>query len=373
MRYCSRCVLPDTRPGITLGTDGVCSACEGHGAKDGQIDWAARRAELESLFEQARGLERGYDCIVPVSGGKDSTWQVVTCLEHGLNVLAVTWRTPGRTALGQSNLDNLIGLGVDHIDYTINPDVERRFMLKTLERTGSTAVPMHMALYAIPLRIATSFGVPLVVWGESPHMEYGGTEEQRKFNTLDHEWFKHHGILQGTTPEDWIDEELTAKNLEPYFLPSREAFAAAQVRSVFLGYYLPWDPVESLRVARANGFRTREAGPRVGYYDYADIDCDFISVHHHFKWVKFGFTRLFDNLSIEIRNGRMTRDEAVAQIASRGDQTPHEDIAKLCEFLEISRARFSEIEESFRNTDIWTRRNGAWQIDGFIVPDWEWS
>lgn len=372
MRYCARCVLPDTRPGLTIAQDGVCSACHGHEEKqNGVIDWDRRGRQFEQLLKETR-RPRGYDCIVPVSGGKDSTWQVVKCLEYGLNVLAVTWRTPGRTTIGQKNLDNLISLGVDHIDYTIDPDVERRFMHKTLARVGDTAVPMHMALYAIPLKLAVSLDIPLVIWGESPHMEYGGGTEDRQRNRLDAAWLARHGILQGTSADDWIDDDLTLKDLEAYRLPGDAEMEARAIQSVFLGYYFPWDPEETLRVARAHGFQVREEGPRVGYYNYADIDCDFISIHHYFKWLKFGFTRLYDNLSLEIRNGRMQRQQAISVIRDRGDETPHGDIARLCDFLNIPVARFWELAEPFRNHAVWTREGGRWMIPGFLIPDWRW-
>ncbi|MBI5032988.1 MAG: N-acetyl sugar amidotransferase [Chloroflexi bacterium] len=372
MKYCRKCVLPDTRPGLVFNADGVCSACAGQLEKKYSIDWEKRQRDFESIVAETQQRQRGYDCIVPVSGGKDSTWQVVKCLEYGLRILAVTWKTPGRTGLGQQNLDNLVRLGVDHIDYTINPVVERRFMYKTLARVGDTALPMHMALYAIPLRIAVSFNIPLVVWGESPHMEYGGAEDERKINSLDREWFKRHNILQGTSAEDWIGDDLSAKDLEAYFLPSDEAFRSARIRSIFLGYYFPWDPETSLRIALANGFQVRAEGPKVGYYNYADIDCDFISIHHYFKWLKFGFTRLFDNLSVEIRNERLTRDQAIEIFARMGDQTPHDDIRKLCEFLQITQEHFWAIAERFRNPKVWLRRNGKWVIEDFIIPNWQW-
>jgi len=373
MKYCVRCVLPDTRPGLTLDADGVCSGCRAHEDKhNGVVDWTGRRARLESIIAEAKSSS-GYDCIVPVSGGKDSTWQVIKCLQYGMRVLAVTWKTPARTDIGQRNLDNLVGLGVDHIDYTINPDVERRFMLRALERVGDSGLPMHMALYAIPLRLAVAMNVPLVVWGESPHMEYGGSVEDRQRDRLDSEWLGRHGILQGTSIDDWIGGELTAKDLDAYRLPDARELEARSIRSIFLGYYLPWDPEESLRAARAHGFTARAEGPKVGYYDYADIDCDFISVHHYFKWLKFGFTRLFDNLALEIRNGRMTREEAVRVIAARGDEVPRDDIARLCRFLRISEARFWQIAETFRNPAVWVREAGVWTIPGFLVPDWQWA
>ncbi|MEX2643695.1 MAG: N-acetyl sugar amidotransferase [Acetobacterales bacterium] len=374
MKYCVRCVLPDTRPGIEFDDKGVCSGCRAHERKSALVvDWEARTRELDGIVAHARARRAPYDCIVPVSGGKDSTWQVIRCKELGLKVLAVTWRTPGRTAVGQRNLDNLIRFGVDHIDFSIDPGVESRFMLRTLEETGSSGVPMHLALYGIPLKLAVRLGVPLVVWGESPFMEYGGDPGDTELNKLDHAWLRRHGILQGRLAEDWAGPGLSLADLEAYTLPSREDFERADTQSIFLGYYLPWDPETSLAVATAHGFERRTEGPRLGLYDYADIDCRFISVHHWFKWPKFGMTRLFDNLSLEIRNGRINRQHAVAEIARRGDQRPVEDIAAACAFMEIPVLRFREIEDRWRNTDIWQRDSNVWRIPGFIVEDWDWS
>lgn len=372
MKWCRTCVLPDTRPGLTIGPDGICNACVGHQQKQEAIDWESRKGAWERIIAEVRDRGSGWDCVIPVSGGKDSHWQVLKCREYDLRILGVTWKSPGRNALGQKNLENLIRIGLDHMDCAVSPEVESRFMLRTLEKVGDPLVPMHMAIFALPLRIATALRIPLVVWGENPHMEYGGSEEEREIAALDHEWLNRHDILKGTTVEDWIGGDLTTKDLAPYTMPSPEEMAAAGVRSVFLGYYFPWDPQESLRTAKAHGFEARAEGPKVGYYDYADIDCDFISVHHYFKWLKFGFTRLFDNLSLEIRNGRMSREEAIRILREKGDQTPHEDIRKLCDFLKISETRFWEIAEKFRNPEVWTRRDDRWVIPDFLISDWKW-
>ena len=99
VRYCRACILPDTRPGLEFDSAGVCSACRAHGARRQEVDWAARRAQFEELVERVRARGAAYDCLLPVSGGKDSTWQTVKCLELGLRPLAVTWKTPARTAL----------------------------------------------------------------------------------------------------------------------------------------------------------------------------------------------------------------------------------------------------------------------------------
>lgn len=372
MHYCKNCVLPDTRPNLVLNREGVCNACETHGRKP-EIDWAARETAFRRLVEDSKARTDGYDCVIPVSGGKDSTWQVVKCLEYGLKPLAVTWKTPARTAIGQRNLDNLVALGVDHIDYQISPRVEAKFMLKAFERFGSTAIPMHMAIFSIPLRIAARFGIPLVVWGENSAVEYGSASSLHEGRRLDRAWLRTYGVTHGTTAAEWVDADLSAKDLAAHFGPEPDELESHGIHAVFLGHYFRWDPETSLQVARQHGFRHETLGARTGYYDYADIDDDFISIHHYMKWYKFGFTRLFDNLSLEIRNRRMTRDEAIAIIRAKGDQTPHGDIAKFCAFAGITKRRFFEIAERFRNHAIWSSKDGIWVIRDFLISDWAWE
>lgn len=371
MTYCRRCITASTRPRITFDADGVCNACAAHGTKP-SIDWAGRERAFREVVRHAQSRSRGYDCLVPVSGGKDSTWQVVKCLEFGLNPLAVTWKTPARTPLGAANLANLVNLGVDHIDYQVNPRVERQFMLEALTRYGSTALPMHMALFSIPLTIAARFEIPLVVWGENSAFEYGGPEDERYGFRLDGAWLRTYGVTHGTTAADWVSDTLTARDLTPYAAPTDAELDAKGVLAVFLGYYFEWDPAVTLDVARAHGFQVRAEGPKTGYYDYADIDDDFISIHHYLKWHKFGFTRSFDNLSLEIRHGRLTRDAAIEWLRRRGDETPHDDIDRFCRFAGIDRATFFAIIERFRNLDIWSRHDGRWMIADFLIPDYAW-
>jgi N-acetyl sugar amidotransferase len=370
VKWCRNCLLPDTRPNLAIGRDGICNACAAHAGKR-DIDWKARAVLFRQVVEHAKSRSAGYDCLIPVSGGKDSTWQVVTCLEAGLKPLAVTWKTPGRTPIGTANLENLVRLGVDHIDYQVNPEVEKRFMTAALTRFGDPGIPMHMALFSIPLAIAVRFRIPVVVWGENSAFEYGGTAEERRGFKLDAAWLRKYGIMHGTSWRDWVDDTLSERDLLPYAGPDDKELAAAGTNAVFLGYYFPWDPEATLAVATENGFR-RADRPKTGYYDYADIDDEFISVHHWFKWYKFGFTRLFDNLSLEIRNGRMTRDDALDIVRRRGDDTPHDDISSMCRFLGMGMDRFFATAERFRNPAVWKQRGSTWTIPDFLIADWDW-
>ena len=245
MKYCTRCVMPDSRPTTRLDAAGVCNACLTHAQKN-TIDWPGRERAFRDVVRRARERSSNYDCVIPVSGGKDGTWQVVRCLEYGLTPLAVTWKAPSRTAIGWRNLTNLIGLGVDHIDYQVSPRTERKFLYQALVRYGATAIPMHMAMFNIPLSIAVRFRIPLVVWGENSAFEYGSVEDAHQDCRLDPAWLRHYGVTYGTSAVDWISADLTMRDLTPYMGPDEGELAAADVAAVFLGYYFPWDPEAKL-------------------------------------------------------------------------------------------------------------------------------
>ena len=168
-------------------------------------------------------------------------------------------------------------------------------------------------------------------------------------------------------------DKLTKKNLTPYFGPSYKELDEKGILAVFLGYYFSWDPIQTFKIAKDNGFKNNESGPKTGVYNFADIDCNFISVHHYLKWYKFGITRAFDNLSIDIRNGRITRDDAIKTLKKIGDECPKEDISLFCDFVGKTEDDFFEICEKFRNHKIWNKENGVWKIDDFLIEDWSWK
>jgi len=372
MKYCQSCILPDTRPNLIIGEDGICNACKNNSEKP-HINWDKRSSDFKKIIEHAKIKSKHYDCIIPVSGGKDSTWQTHVCLEHGLTPLAVTWATPARTEIGKKNLQNLIDLGVDHIDYRISPNVEKRFMWKAFQKYGSTAIPMHMAIFSIPLNLAVKFDIPLIIYGENSAFEYGSEHDSSMGYEMSETWLKKFGVTAGTGPEDWIVEGFTHKELSGYQRPNSETLISKGIKALFLGQYFRWDPEAVKDVALSHGFTFNSGNRKTGYYDYADIDDDFISIHHWMKWYKFGFTRLYDNLSLEIRNGRLTRPEAIQIISAVGDQTPHQDIEKCCDFMNISTRDFFATAENFRNHAIWFRDKDTFKIKNFLFEIWNWN
>lgn len=349
----------------------MCSGCR-HADDKRSLDWSRRAEAFREVVRHARQRATGYDCVIPVSGGKDSFWQVVTCLEHGLHPLTVTYAYPGRTALGERNLRALIALGVDHLELRPDPQLERAFVEKSFRKTGISGLVSHMAIYAWPFRVALEQRIPLVVYGENSAFEYGTEDESLAGMQVDRRWLARFGVTAGTTAGDWVDDVLTARRLLPFTLPSEAALAEAGVRALFLGYYFPWDPERSRDIAVRHGFCARAEGARVGHYDFVNIDDDFIGVHHHPKWHKFGITRSWDTLSMEIRAGRMTREQAIDWLREHPDETPRDDIRKFCGYLGIDEREYFEIVEGFRNRSLWSRRDGRWAIDGFLIADFPW-
>ena len=368
--YCTKCVIPNTRPGLTFNEMGVCSACESAEEKK-KIDWVARENELRSIFDRFRSKDKTkYDCIIPVSGGKDSTYQVhIAKNVYKMNPLCVTFRTDARTNLGEKNLQSLREMGVDHIDFTPNPIGFCKLRKKCFLEEGDCSIPDHLAIWAIPPKIAIAFNIPLVVWGENPDIEYGGTTELRKVSMLTREWIESQNILKGKKTEDWVDGNLFLSEIKSLIYPSEEELSKINYTPIFLGYYTLWDAKKNVEIAKNYGFQVRKKGPMPGLlYDYADLDCMYLIIHHYFKYIKFGFGNISDHASNEIRKGRMTREEAIKLVREKDAFVPPKEyINHFCKHVGITKKKFWEIVDKFRGKDVWKKdENGEWFIDGWI-------
>ena len=357
--WCKNCVLPSSRPNLSLDKNGICNACK---TKKKKNYWSKNLVELKKIIKNTKKKSKNYDCIIPVSGGKDSTWQVYKCLAFGLKPLAVTWRPHSRTKIGKHNLENLINLGVDHMDITVNPKIEKKILLETFKRKGSTAISMHLGIFNIPVVVAKKFKIPLIIWGENSAVEYGYKKKKHINSDLNDDWVKSYGVTNNVSYKELISYGFKKNDLFFYTTPKENY----KVRQIFLGNYIKWDPLKVSIFSKKKGFKKIKK-PKVGLYNFSDIDDDFISIHHWLKYYKFGFTRLFDNLSLEIRNKRITRFEALNTIKKASFKPPLNDIKKFCKFLNISINQFFKISEKFRNKDIWSKKNGKWVIKNFIV------
>lgn len=367
--YCKTCILPSSRPNLEIDAKGNCNCVLADRAK---IDWKARELEFEQLKDWVQTRKKGpYDVVIPVSGGKDSTWQAVTARKHGLNCLLVTWKTPFRTSLGEHNLTNLVSLGFDHFDVKLDLKIEKKLMKAAFVERGSPAIPMHMAIHSIPVRVADALNIPLVLWGEDSASQYGGEASDRQKPYLNNQWQRKYSATSGTDSDFWRMKGFTEEELFWYTTP---ALNSNQIKQAFLGYFFRWDAQNSAEVARTYGFQAA-AAPVVGINRESDLDDDVIMpIHHWMKWPKFGFTRTWDNLSHEIREGRIGRDEAIRIIEESDTIPPSDAIRAFCDFVNLTTDDFWRVVESHRNKDIWKKnKDGHWEIMNFLVRNWNWN
>lgn len=360
MIYCNYCILPDTRPNISIMSDGKCTACHNHLNKK-KINWKNKKKNFDKIVKSIKNKKSVYDCLIPVSGGKDSTWQVLKILSYGLNPLTFTYKPILRTGIGQRNLDNLKKIGVHHIDFTINEIAEKKFIKKAFLKFGAVALPMHMAMWNISYNLAKSFSIPYIIWGENSANEYGGSKKDQKLKNLNKKWIQKYGINFNTTVKDWISKDLTEKELAPLIKLKSSKNKELSPISIFLGDYFNWDPLETFKVAKKFGFKKNSKGPKTGIYKYADIDDNLISIHHYLKIHKFGFSRSYDNLSLEIRNNRLSRNQAIKIVKKGAFKAPNQDIKKFCALIGINKKKFFTICEKFRNTKIWYKEK-SWKL-----------
>ena len=357
--------MPDSKPDLQLDEEGVCNACRSYEIRR-TIDWDARHNELLQLLEKYRKPNgSNWDCIVPVSGGKDSTYQVVRMLQIGLNPLCVTSSTCDLSSLGRRNIENLKHLGVDYVEMSPNPLVRAKLNKIGLKQVGDISWPEHVGIFTIPVRAAVQFNVPLIVWGENSQNEYGGPAAAAENNILNRKWLEEFGGLLGMRVSDLIGMEgIEPKHLIPYTYPSDEDLARVGVTGLFLGHYIPWDGLSNALIAQANGFASYEKVVEGSMVNYENLDNHQTGIHDYFKFLKFGFGRATDLACMHIRRGRLTRQDGLEAVKKLDGTFPREYLGKslheILRPLEITVDEFTSICDKFTNKKIFKLdSNGA--------------
>lgn len=348
--------MPNTKPDLHFDELGVCDACRSAELKN-TIDWQKREIEFKEVIERYRDKQNSrYDCIIPVSGGKDSTYQTyVAKVVYGLNPLCVCFAPTYPTELGKKNLRNLhLNLGVDVAEFFKNERVYKTMGLEGFRRVGDHEWPNHLGIFTTPIHFAVNFRIPLLIWGENSQLEYGGPATARQKPVLDRRWLEEFGGLLGNRTEDMIGVNgITSADLKPYRYPTDEQLADVGVTGVFLGYFFKWDQRKQLEIITKHGFSVKEDGVIEGTYtNYENLDDGLVSIHDYMKYVKFGFGRATDHVCTDIRNGRMSRQEGVKKVQQYDGVLFYDVVDAFCKFYEISRPEFFEVVDRFTNKAI---------------------
>jgi N-acetyl sugar amidotransferase len=359
LRYCTRCVMPHSKPDLHIDAEGVCNACRSY---DGRklVDWDQRKKELLAVVEKYRRHGEGWDCIVPVSGGKDSTYQVIRMLQLGLNPLCVTATTCDLSEIGRKNIQNIKHLGVDYVEFSPNPLVRAKLNRIGLVQVGDISWPEHVGIFTIPVRAAAQYGVPLIVWGENSQHEYGGPAAAAGNNVLNRRWLEEFGGLLGLRVSDLAGiDGIRKEHLIPYQYPTDEELQRVGVTGLFLGHYLPWDGLTNALIAQASGFTTFDRPVEGSMGNYENLDNHQTGIHDYFKFLKFGFSRATDIACLHTRRGRISRQDALEIVRARDGKFPWTYLGKRLEDilapLDMTVDEFVRICDQFTNKKIFKR------------------
>jgi len=308
--------MPESNEGIKFDEMGICQACQSSEQKI-HIDWTAREKELRKLLEYHKSLKNDYDCLVPISGDKDSTFQLhVLTKVYGMRPLAVTFSHNWYTETGKFNLQNALEkFNVDHIMFTPNRALVEKLARRSLHKIGDSCWHCHSGVGAFPLQVAVKYKIPLLVWGESLADMSGRTTHFTHATKYDREYFTR--VSAKVYPEAMVGDDISLRELAPFKLPSADEVAEVGIVGIHLGDYLFWDDERQMEFIR-DQYGWREDHVEGTFKRYKSVECVMAGVHDYTKFLKRGFGRGTDHASMDVRAGLLTRDEAF-ELAKKHD------------------------------------------------------
>ncbi len=345
---CTKCVTPETHETITFDTQGICNICNQIEYKDTKIDWDLRKDELGELIEKYRG-KNDYDCLIPYSGGKDSTWTLYYLVkEYNLKPLVVRFDHGFlRPNLEENTKAMQRKLGVDFHHFTPNWKVVQKLMLQSFLEKGDFCWHCHTGIFSYPMWVAIRYNIPLIFWGE-PSAEYSSYFSYDQPEEVDEKRFNRFVNL-GINSEDMLyrlEGKVDKRDLKPYTYPPLKDLRRIQYRSVCLGSYIPWDVKKQVEILQNElgwkGDRVENVPPG---YNYEKIECYMQGVRDYIKYIKRGYTRPTHLSSIDIRHNRITREQGLNQLRKyEGKRPPSLDL--FLDFVGLTEIEFQEIAES---------------------------
>jgi N-acetyl sugar amidotransferase len=370
LRYCVRCCIPQTQEGVVFDELGVCQACQSAEQKI-HIDWTARERALREILDDAKAKAaaagRGYDCIIPISGGKDSTFQLYVLTQvYGMKPLAVTFSHNWYSETGWYNLQNsLEQFDVDHIMFTPNRKLVNKLARHSIFGIGDACWHCHAGVGAFPLQVAVRFNIPLLIWGESIAESSGRASYLNPVRKFDREYFTK--VSAKLRPDQMVRRAedvgeawaVTAKDLEPFNVPSAEDCERVGVFGIHLGDYIFWDDERQTEFVRDN-FGWRETQVEGSFKRYKSAECVMPGVHDLACYLKRGYGRATFHASVDVRAGLLSRDEAFELIREHDAVRP-EGLDYYLKITGLTEAEFYAALESQRRPE----------LQGRVIPIYE--
>ena len=369
INFCKLCLMTDTRPRIYFDQNGVCNACS-HSKKKDLIDWNTRKSEFLALVDGIKDISKNnnnlYDCVVPWSGGKDSTSIALKLkFEYGLNPLLVTFSPLMMNECGSFNRNELLKMGFDSILLKPNQLVAGRLSRRFFIERGNPKVAWDAGINAGPVRVALNYNIPTVFYAEHGESEYGGL-------VLDEESEKKRDIREviehqiGDFPENWVTEEIEKKDLAPYIYPSEDEINNKKLIAYYFSYFFRWSMLENYEYVKDKmpNFKTNPSGRTQGTFtDFDSLDDKIDCLYYYMQYVKFGFGRATRDCCRMIQNNQMTREKGIELSRKYDSEFPEENFTEILDYLNINSSQFEEIVNKHRNKEIWkTGTNNKWEL-----------
>lgn len=375
VKFCTRCVVSNQRPRITLDEEGVCSACRYAELKHKTIDWNERERMLAELLDGYRSKDGSYDCVVPSSGGKDSAF-VAHQLKHkyGMHPLTVTWAPFIYTDIGWKNYVAFKDSGFDNILFFQDGVLHRKLARLAFELHGDAWDPFAYGQKNWSFHVATKFNIPLIFFGESGEVEYGGSlrnmskpyESPEDYAEL---YYKGSGVdallEHGLEAGMFTKEEAASHDFCFYRIPPREAMERVKPRMHWYSFYKKWVPQENYYYAVENtGFQANPYRSEGTYSKYASLDDRTDGFHFFLAHAKFGIGRTTSDAAHEIRDGHLTRDEGIALVKRYDGEFPKKYFQDFIDYLGITEQGFWEVIDYYRerSSHVWKRVDGEWKL-----------
>ena len=371
MRWCKKCVYPENAVNFTFNEEGICSGCL-VGTERVEIDWDARFEMFKELCEEYRSQDgSNYDCIIPVSGGKDSYYQTYIIKEVlGLNPLLVTYNGHNYLDVGMENLNNMRDVfNCDHIFFTPGKETIIKLNRLGFKLTGDMNWQNHAGIVTAPIIAAVKYKVPLMIWGEHS-LDINGSNSLNdlvEFTSRN----RKENLLRGFDWEDFVEETEGIKTNEMLWCqyPTDEEIIDVGVRGVFLGNFVNWDGNNNYEVAQKYGFKPNPEPFQRTYRRMSNLDDRYENgIHDLLKYIKFGYGRTTDHASRDIRLGHLTREEGI-ELVRQYDSVVSDDLYHWLDYVKMTENEFWEIADTFRDSRVWRKENGNWIKDNIWDSD----
>jgi len=363
MKYCTRCLAPNTRPRIGFDENGVCNACRNAEKKRALTDWKARRKQLEELCGRFRRDDGTFDCIVPCSGGKDGS-TVAWKMKHelGMHPICVTFLPQMPTEIGRMNLERFRNSGFDHLLLTPDPTKEKKVAKFGFIEYGQPKLPALIGQSTALMSLSVKLQIPLVMWGEEGESEYGGTCQMAdKIHFTREERIKYY--FEGIDP-DLVAKKagLSKKEMVWWQFPKDEDIERVGVTCAFFSHFESWNPYEHYLLAKKHcGFQTLPTRSIGTYTNFAQLDDDLQDLHAYIMFLKFGFGRATSDACIDVRRGALDRKQALALVRRYDGEYPEQLIGKYLKYFGMTKAEFDGVLDTFANKEVLVKINGIWR------------